>query len=92
MLYENRTENGEKIIYFEKIIDAKKFENTIFCIAEMPLNSYMVYKNIIYKNIHYINNNGKMLCLNIFENSKEIEIDASENAYYLGENFNKKQK
>ena len=84
MFHEDRFENGMKIAYFKTINEAKKYEKTNFCIAEMPLNSYMIYNNIIYKILNYNNKNGKMLCTNHGENEPEIEIDSSENAYYLG--------
>ena len=84
MFHEDRIENGIKISYFKTISEAKNHEKTDFCIAKMPLNSYIIYKNIIYKILNYNNANGKMLCTNQGENEPEVEIDSHENAYYLG--------
>ena len=35
--------------FYKTIEEAKGHEGTDCCIAEMPINSYMIYKNTIYK-------------------------------------------
>ena len=44
-----RTSQGTPFTYFETIEEAKGYEDTEFCIAEMPDNSWFSFQNNTYK-------------------------------------------
>ena len=82
-----RTSQGTPFTYFETIEEAKGYEDTEFCIAEMPENSLFSFQNKTYKIKTFDSTNQMMICQD--ENGIIIELDSSENALYLG-SFNSK--
>ena len=77
-----RTSQGKPFTYFETIEEAKGHEDTEFCIAEMPDNSWFSYQNNTYKIKTFDSTNQIMICQN--ENGEISHLDSTENALYLG--------
>lgn len=76
--------DGEEIFYLKSIREAKGKENTEYCIAEMPDDSFVVYKNKLYKIID-ARYTDKIICIQ-YVNLNIKYINGSENGIYVGGN------
>ena len=84
MTTETRKQIYGEFGFFTSLEEAIPFENTEFCLAEMPVGGFFQNKDQIYQVAKYENNTFQMVVKNT--NGELVTMDPEINVLYLGRN------